>query len=155
MFNLKDFQSQVFTSYKSLKRGFEDAVLFAEKGSASLIKNPNHGIMKRNIMKILVIFKIKFHSFYVKSKSFVEMQQKAEEIIENPKIKKILCVGFKKKISPDFFREELEIKVIITLTDSLTKQNITEEFSIEKDKLLFSMMTYKILQRGIENYCVL
>jgi hypothetical protein len=153
MFNLKDFQSQVFTNYKSLKRGFDDAVLFAEKGSAALIKNPKHGLVKRNIMKILVIFKIKFHNFYIKSAPFVKMAQKAEEIIENPKIKKIFCARFKKKISTDFFIEELEIEVINTLTASLTKHDMAEEFSIENDKLLFSMMAYKILQKGIENYC--
>jgi hypothetical protein len=153
MSELKEFQSEVFKRYKSLKQEFDDAVLFSEKGAAALMKNPKQRFVKRQISKILTILRIKLHNIYVKSKPFVEIERKAEAIIENPKIKGILGESFKKKISPDFFKEELEVEVIITLTASLTKQNILEEFSIKKEKLLFSLMTYKILQKGIEKYC--
>jgi len=153
MFDLKDFQSQVFKNYKSLESGFKDAALFAEKGAGALLKNPNHGFFKRRFLKILAGFRVKFHNAYVNSTPFIEIQQKAEEIIENPKIKKTICESFKKNISLNSFKEELEVEIVITLTTILTKKSIAKEFSIEKDKLLFSIMTYKILEKGTDVYC--
>ena len=152
--NLKDFQSDIFKRYTSLMRQYNDADLFAEKGFEGFRKNLKSGVIKRNlIIKPLTAFRVKFHNFYVKSQPFVELERKAAEIIENEKIKEILIPVLNRKISPEFFKEELEIEVIIIVTTSLTKTKIVEEFSIEKDVLLFSIIVRKILQQGIENYC--
>lgn len=152
--NLKNFQSDVFKRYASLMRQYNDAALFAEKGFEGFRKNIKSGVIKRNLLiKPLIAFRVKFHNFYVKSQLFTELERKATEIIENEKIKEILIPVLNRKISPEFFKEELEIELIIIVTTSLTKTKIVEEFSIEKDELLFSIIIRKILQQGIENYC--
>ena len=153
-FDLKHFQSEVLRHYNSLKREADDAALFAEKGYAGFEKNSDAGFIKRIFNKFLIFLKMKFYNFYIKSEPFVELERKAVEIIENPKIKKILCPIFKRKISADFFREELEIEIMIIVTVSLTKRKAVEQFSIDKDERFFAMMTHKILQKGIERYCI-
>ena len=153
-FKLKDFQSDVFRRYTSLMRGYNDAELFAETGFEGFEKNLNSGVIKRNLLiKPLIVFRVKFHNFFVKSQSFTELEYRAAEIINNEKIREILIPIFDRKISPEFFKEELETEVIIIVTTSLTKTRIAEEFSIKKDVLLFSIITRKLLQKGIENYC--
>lgn len=152
--NLKDFQSDVFKRYTSLLRQYNDADLFAEKGFEGFRWNLKSSVIKRNLLlKPLIVFKVKFHDFYVKSQSFIKLESKATEIIDNEEIKEILIPIFNRKISPEFFKEELEIEVIIIVTTSLTKLKIAEKFSIEKNVLLFSIIVRKILQKGIENYC--
>lgn len=151
--DLKKFQSDVFKRYKSLTRSKNDADLFEKYGYAGVKKNSKSRFIRRNLSKFFFALKVKIYNLYTKSKVFTDIEKKADEILKNPKVKSILCPVFKRRISSDFFIEELEAEIIIIVTDSLAKRKITEELSIERDELLFSIIVHKIVLQGIEDYC--
>lgn len=153
-FDLKDFQREVIGSYTSLRKSSDDNAKFSEQDYEGFETKPDLGVVRKILVKFTISFRAFFREIYVESEPYLELKGKAVEIIENPEIKKILCPIFKRRISEDFFKEELEIEVIIILTEALTEKEIAEKFSIEKDVTLFSMITYEILKRSIENYCL-
>lgn len=159
-FDLKLFQSEVFDELTNMKAVFGFSQ-FHSKGFGSPEKfkkvvgvpDEKYGLVIKAILKFFSFLGKKADTNILNKPEFVEMERKAAEIADNPKIKRILCPALKKEIRSDLFREAVHVKLVKVLTVSLTQKEITEEFFIEKDVRLFSLIALKILRINISHYC--
>ena len=141
MFDITEFQQEIYQELKSVKfRLGEDSVNLEPKSKQGLFE------------RLLNAFGDKLNKLFVKSNWFKEIESKVEAIIEDPKTKSELCEKFQNRISPDFFKEELEVEVVLIVTSTLRNKYIKENVSKE-DKFLFALIVYKILKIGTDNYC--
>ena len=154
-FDLKDFQSKVYKEFENVKLNVSFAKL-EEKGGYEYLKN--HNRLKSFSENHSLLSKVVFTLFSKAGKNakqqtsnqteFVEKEQKAVEIINQPKIKSLLIPKFRKINSRKMTNTEYQLELVEIITSELTK-----ELSIEKDVRLFALITLKIRQVGVENYC--
>lgn len=159
-FDLKAFQSEVFDDFNIMKATIGVAQFYS-KGFGSLEKfkkiadtpDLNDGLFIKAVLRFFSLLGKKANTNILNKPEFVEVQTKAAQIADNPKIKRILSPALKREIRSDLFREAIHVKLVKVVTVSLTRKEIVEEFFIEKDVRLFSLIALKILRGGISNYC--
>ena len=159
-FDLKKFQSEVFDELTNMKAVF-GLSQFHLKGFGSSEKfkkrigdpDAKYGLVIKAILRFFSFLGKKANTNILNKPEFVEMERKAAEIADNPKIKRILCQALKKEIRSDLFKEAVHVKLVKVLTVSLTQEEIIEEFFIEKDVRLFSLIALRILRTRISHYC--
>ncbi|MGI8542742.1 MAG: hypothetical protein ACR2MD_04605 [Aridibacter sp.] len=132
-FNLKKFQKEVFEEYKKLVRKTEEFRNYIETGYLKVDNDPlflRMGFISKGLYKISSYIPYKGLKMYFEHPDTIKLQNKATEIINNPKIKELLCSIFKRKITDDLFQEALEIEVVSIVTTSLTKDKIAKNFRL-------------------------
>jgi len=158
--DLKTFQSEVFNDFRSILATMA-AALFHSKGYDSpgkfkeIAGEPGLeiGLIMKRVLKIFSFMGKRAEKNILKKSDFIYKEKQAAEIVENPKIKKLLCRALEKEISHDLFYEALLVKMVKITTSLLLEDEIIKEFPIEKDVRLFSLITVKIYREGIGNYC--
>jgi hypothetical protein len=151
-FDLKKFQDEVLSRFESINKQIETARMISSTGYAFSISSDT-GFLKRFVLNLLNPIGKYFNNAYFNSPIFLENEKYAMELINTPKILNTICQYLRKRNLSIFFKEELEIEVLLIVTEVLTQKEIAKEFSIEKNKELFSMITSKILEKGFEDYC--
>lgn len=159
-FDLRNFQSEVFNDFNNLKATMAVA-LFHSKGYGTPEKfkeiagepDLKIGFVMEKVLKFFSFLGKKAKKDILETPDFLERKRKAAKIAGNPKIKKLLCRALKKEISPDLFTEAKMVRIVKIVTTLLTKEELTEKFSIEKDVRVFSLIAIKIYRDGTANYC--
>ncbi|MGI8669070.1 MAG: hypothetical protein ACR2J3_04380 [Aridibacter sp.] len=155
-FNSKKFQKEVFEEYKKLVRKTEEFKNYLETGYLKVDNDPlflRLGLISKGFYKLFSFVPYKGLKMYFEHPDTIKLQNKATEIIYNPKVKEILCSIFKRKLTDDLFQEALEIEVVCIVTTSLNKDKIAKELSIDRDIDLFAWIIFTILNGEIDNYC--
>jgi hypothetical protein len=159
-FDLKTFQSDVFQNLGKLR-----AVMgFARVYSKGIESIPNYddfidrsfsptGLFARWILAVFSFLGKGAKKNILDKPEFKERERRSAEILDNPRIKEVLCRVLRKEVNPGLFLERVQARIVRVVTASLTETEIAEELSIEKDAQLFSLMIYKIWQKGVGNYC--
>ena len=153
-FDLKAFQSEVFNDFTAVQLALQMTSLDLDKikGRVDLGCSPI-GIFARTLIS-LFRWAGKRSERAVKTRpDFLEMQAKAASIVGDSRIRKLLCPKLKAEILSNLPIEAMRSRMVRIVTDSLTDVELTAEFSIESDVRLFSLMTLKIWQEGISEYC--
>lgn len=159
-FDLKTFQSEVLNDFNGIKAtiGFSN---FYKKGYESpekfkkISNEPNLkiGFITKIFLKLISGLGKRADKNILSEPKFIELENKAAKIVNNPKIKSILCSALKKEVKSDLFKEAKEIKLIKVVTALLAEKRLVEEFSIERNVRLFALIALKIGQKGVSKYC--
>ena len=158
-FDLKNFQSEVFNDFNAMKATFGLANFYLkdyksiENGEETFdVSFSPIGLFTKGVIKFFSFLGKRADKNILNQPDFIEKEKRAIKIVNDPKIKRILCQAFRKEIWTDLFKEGIQVKTVKVVTARLTEKNIFEGFSIEKDVRLFSLITYKILQKK-GRYC--
>jgi hypothetical protein len=154
-FDLKDFQSKVYKNFESIKLNVSFAKL-EDKGGYEYLKNHNrlkpisekHSLLSKVVSSLFAKAGKYSKDKVVSQPEFIEKEKKATEIIFHPKTKSLLIPKFRHINFGKLSKSEYQLELIEIITTELSK-----DISIEKDVRLFGLMTLKIWQIGVENYC--
>ena len=138
MVDLKEFQNEVFDDLLRLTSMFENAAFIEEHGYMKNRKKRIPGMLS----KLLAPLSLLAFKKMAATPDFIEREKKVEEIINNPKVKEILCPLFKRKISMNFYTEELQAEVVIIVTESLIRKK-------NNSRMIDSDIEAKCLQQNI------
>ena len=156
-FDLRSFQSEVFKDFTSLKLNLGAAHLY--RGGYKVFQKKTElqfskgGLLNRAVFSILSFFGKRMDKSIFNKSDFIEKEKKSAEIAHHPKIKEMLCQSLKREKWTDLLYEDMIAKMVKIITFTLTTREIMEEFSIEKDVRLFSLIILRIHHESIENYC--
>lgn len=153
-FDLKTFQSEVLVSFTSLQM----SSAFAGVDVRDLDKKVDLSFSLLGLFTRALIAGFRWlgrrGERNVKGeRDFEKKNAKATKIAGNPKIKELLCPRLKAEILPDLPTEAARTRIVSIVTGSLLDGKVAEEFSIERDVRLFSLIILRIWQKGIGGYC--
>lgn len=154
-FDLKTFQSEVLNDFTGIQMSFSVARAdFKDLDNDKELKS--HPVMGFFVRAGVSGFGwlAKRTERNVESKpDYSEQDAKATTITNSPKIQKLLCPKLKAEISANLPVEAIRARMVSIITTLLTRSDIADEFSIERNVRLFSLIILKIWQTGIDKYC--
>ena len=153
-FDLKTFQSEVFNDFTTVQLALHGASLDLNKfkGKVDLGCSPI-GMFARALISLLRWAGRRSERAVKTKADFPRLQAKAANIASDSKIKKLLCPKLKAEISANLPVEAIRARMVRIVTAVLADKAIAEEFSIETEARLYSLVILKIWQTGIDAYC--
>lgn len=150
-----DFQDKVYHQFEFLKgfkamRGNKLADGFIEKVKIGKLSDKFWGCLFIPIFKVLDILGTRTLLKHSEKYRYQENEKIANELLAQSEIREILCSALHKVSGKEILTEERMVKTVV---DSLRKEDVRNKFSIPLDETLFAFLSYKLLQKGLENYC--
>ena len=154
-FDLKAFQSEVFKDFTNVQFAFKSTYLDYENLPENVKASPfslsgmflRAGVSGFRALGRRSVSKIK------NEPDFERLDAKASEVVEDQKIKKLLCPKLKCEILWNLPVEAANARMVRIVTLELANEKICVEYSLEKSARLFSLIILKIWQKGIDGYC--
>jgi hypothetical protein len=79
--------------------------------------------------------------------------EKIDEILNDSRVKFLLCNEFKKHKLDKLFEEKLDFELVAIFTKLFIDKPISSELNIEKEVNLFSLLIQKIKEKGFTEFC--
>jgi len=152
-FDLKTFQSEVFRDFKGLQLNAAFANIDLKRLDKADGSFSPTGLFARAFLTAFRWLGRRGQKSTKSKPGFDEKDARAAEITSDPKIKKLLCPRLCAEILPDLPTEAMRARIVNVVTFALLDTKVAEEFSIEKDVRLFSLIILGVWQRGIDTYC--
>lgn len=158
-FDLASFQSEIINDFNNLRYNIGAARLYKVGNIKEFKKQLNRSNQRIDLLSNCLYFLVKIfgkriYRTVVDTDDFREKEKKAMSIIRNPKIKQLLCKSLNRQFSPDLSPEECIVRIVKIVTSSLLDDQISEEFFIEKNVRLYSLIVYNIYKERVQIYCL-
>lgn len=142
---LRDFQKQVFSEYKTAK---------SLKESSNRVKEDRQNNKKGCLsvpMLILAEFAInKAAKSERRKKNYAESEREARELLRQKEVSDRVCETIAEISRKEILTEE---KFVNNFTAALFRSDLANRFVIPENAVLYALMATEIYKTGLNNYC--
>lgn len=153
-FDLKAFQSAIYRDYTGLIATVALAAASKDDLPGKLEAAAGEpSILVRGLGSFLSNLGQRADENILQREDYIAAEKRAAELIAEPEIKKRLCLAFKSEMTGDLFKEAGKIKWVKAVTHTLTGNDLSTQFAIQRDVRLFALIALQTSKKGITKYC--
>lgn len=147
-FDLNSFQEKVFANYKVIARQFAKKKTFQDRVSFE-----GQLSQKSMIRRAFGRLEKYFNDLYFKMPDVVERERTSKTILSDVDVRALLCPLFA-KIPKHLSEPDAILEAIKIISEVLMATNARGEVRIAIDPQLFGWITYRILEIGVDQFCL-
>ncbi|MCU0238761.1 MAG: hypothetical protein MUC29_04905 [Pyrinomonadaceae bacterium] len=149
-FNLKEFKEKVFDDLQRTRKT-QARIVSAKQKDLPEYSN-QFGFIKRNILKTLNKVMLYADNQFSNLQATDEKYKKIDEILNDSRVKLLLCDEYNKHKLDKLFAEKLDFELVTIFTKLFIDKPIAKELNIEKEVIFFSLLIQKTKEKGFEEF---